>query len=159
MLTRPGDDPGGVRLHAETSEAWVSQMASEELKPKSKGGKPTWQLKTAGRANHHWDNFCYTLAVADAWRRRGRWRCGLCGRRIGGWGRLCRGCVWSQAVSRGGRGGCVETWSKAGSGCIGGGRGGGFAGVAGVGGVWGIDKFGRGGYCLGVALERLPPKS
>ncbi len=86
MLTRPGDDPGGVRLHAETSEAWVSQMASEELKPKSKGGKPTWQLKTAGRANHHWDNFCYTLAVADALAEKGEvavWSLRATDRRLG----------------------------------------------------------------------------
>ena len=69
-LRRPGDGPGTLHLHRESSRAYRDQVTAEHYvyrKPK-KGrgrGKWSWEPKAEGRPNHYGDTLFGVYAIAD----------------------------------------------------------------------------------------------
>ena len=70
LFKRPGDGPGTLHLHRETSQAYLDQVTAEHYvyrKPK-KGrgrGKWSWEPRAEGRANHYGDTLVGAFAIAD----------------------------------------------------------------------------------------------
>jgi len=67
---RPGDGPGTIHFHRETSQAFLEQITAEHYqfqKPRRRGarGKWVWSLKVDGRDNHYLDCLVGLYCMAD----------------------------------------------------------------------------------------------
>jgi hypothetical protein len=70
LFKRPGDGPGTLHLHRETTQAYLDQITAEAYvyrKPKKGRGRGLWcgEPKAEGRANHYGDTLFGAFAIAD----------------------------------------------------------------------------------------------
>jgi len=66
MLMMPPTELDGLWFAEGADDGFISELAAEALMPsKNNKSKMTWQKKTAGRINDHWDTAAYIVAVME----------------------------------------------------------------------------------------------